>query len=1426
MLYAASGSQEQIITMSVPIPPNETARLQALQQHQILDTAPEVAFERLTQLAARILNVPMAGVSLLDAKREWFKSSVGWAIRQTARDQAFCAHTILMDEVMVVPDATQDPRFVDNPLVTGPPHIRFYAGAPLKTPDGYNLGTLSILDVRPRQLNASEIATLTDLAAIVMDELELRSAAHTTRAQRRAGEEHLRQAEEKYRGIFEHATEGIFQTSLEGRYLSANPALARIYGYDSPTELMAHITAVGQQLYVVPERRDEFMRLMHERDRVSGFESEIRCKSGATVWISENARAVRDAQGDLLFYEGSVADITDRKRAEVALERARDHLQAVLDAVAGGVSWIKSDLTYLGVNQHLAALYGLMPADFVGQPLGVLGSSSEFNLLAREFFAGAAKTVAREIHMEVGHPGGPHAPCVYLVVAQKYDADEAAVFVGLDITARQQSEVALQQARAELEARVEERTAQLAQANTALRYEVEEHQQAALALRESEARFRSLVENAADAFFVLDGRGHIVDANQLACARLSYTREEMLQLSVYDLDNSMTPERFGQRWQEIAANGLNTLETEHRRQDGTTFSVEVRSSRFESGGIYLMLSLARDITRRKQAEAALQRAAQENSQLAAAINNLAAGVLITDPRLPDNPTIFANPGFTAITGYQPAEIIGRNCRFLQGPDTNPLAVQQIREAIEQQRLLTITLLNYRKDGTPFWNEFTINPVYDEAGELTNFVGIQTDVTERVQAAEALRSQNRLALFAAEVGTILTEGAPLQVTLQRCAQSMAQHLDAAFARIWTLDAAEHSLHLQASVGLYTHLDGPHSRVPVGQFKIGLIAAERQPHVTNAVLEDPRVGDQEWARREGLVAFAGYPLLAQDQVVGVMALFARQPLNDATLQVIATAANGLALAIQRHQAEVALRASEARLRALVQSLDDIVFELDDQGTYINVWAGEEGLLVRPRAEYVGRRITDVLGEATGRPFIAAFQRVISTGETETIDYALQYQGSLRWFAAHIRPIHLADGSCRTVCMLSRDVTQHKQAALALQQAKDEAERANRAKSEFLSRMSHELRTPLNAILGFGQLFELDEMSVDDRENIEQILRAGQHLLGLINEVLDVARIESGQLTLSLEPINVAAIVEEVLGLIQPLATQRHIRISKMIASPHFYVMADQLRLKQILLNLLSNAIKYNHDGGQAAVACVEVQAAPGDAPEQGGRLRLEVSDTGPGIAAEDITKLFRAFERLGADRDGIEGTGIGLALSQRLAQLMGAEIGVRSVRHEGSTFWIEFQRAADPQGISNQLEEVATPAARSVAPAVSATTPPGRTVLYIEDNLANLKLVERVLAVRSSIQLLSAMQGQVGIDLARQHRPDLILLDLHLPDMDGDEVLPRLLEYPETKGIPVVMLSADATPGQAQRLLNAGARAYLTKPLDIQRFMTTLDDIFQA
>jgi len=510
-------------------------------------------------------------------------------------------------------------------------------------------------------------------------------------------------------------------------------------------------------------------------------------------------------------------------------------------------------------------------------------------------------------------------------------------------------------------------------------------------------------------------------------------------------------------------------------------------------------------------------------------------------------------------------------------------------------------------------------------------------------------------------------------------------------------------------------------------------------------------------------------------------------------------------ERKRAEVALAQRNRLLDTIVRASPDIVTVLDAAGTVTEISQASATILgFEPDPGDLDRLL-----HPDDLPAIYRGYSELLARRTDHLDIryrVLRADGEWVTLDTRAEAVVGEDGRVTGAVAVSRDVTTDLELEDQLRAAVTVAEQASSTKSDFLSRMSHELRTPLNSVLGFAQLLEMDELPVDQGEAVGHILRAGRHLLDLIDEVLDIARIESGRLNLSVERVSLAEVVRDAVDLTRPLAEHNGVSVSTSLddlpAGGH--VVADRQRLLQVMLNLLSNAVKYNRPGGTVVVAA---DAAPDD------RVCIAVVDSGRGIRPEDLHRLFEPFDRLGAEKTGVQGTGVGLTLSKHLVERMGGRLTVRSEPGAGSVFSVELAAVEAPDAF----------AAASEAPSVARVAPGILRVLHVEDNLANLELVEQILARRRGVELRAAMYGGLGLELAREHRPDLILLDLHLPDMLGTEVFDRLQADPATAGIPVVVVSADATPNQIERLRAAGVAAYLTKPIDVRELLDVVETV---
>ncbi|MES2307675.1 MAG: PAS domain S-box protein [Verrucomicrobiota bacterium] len=515
---------------------------------------------------------------------------------------------------------------------------------------------------------------------------------------------------------------------------------------------------------------------------------------------------------------------------------------------------------------------------------------------------------------------------------------------------------------------------------------------------------------------------------------------------------------------------------------------------------------------------------------------------------------------------------------------------------------------------------------------------------------------------------------------------------------------------------------------------------------------------------------------------------------------------------------LRDQQFYTRSLIESNIDALMTTDPAGIITDVNKQMEALTDCTRDELIGAPFKNYFTDPDRAE--AGIKRVLS--EKKVTDYELTVcarDGEKTEVSYNATTFYDRDRKLQGVFAAARDVTERKRFEWALQEtnsklvsAKLAAEKANLAKTDFLSGMSHELRSPLNAILGFAQLMESADPSPSpsQKESIAQILQAGWYLLKLINEILDLAGIESGMVTMSMEAVSLGEIMSECQAMMEPQAKQRNIRMTFPEFEVPLYVNADRTRLKQIVINLLSNAIKYNKKNGTVVVECIV------KSPE---RIRFCVRDTGKGLSSEKLAQLFQPFNRLGQEGGGVAGTGIGLVVSQRLAELMEGIIDVESEVGTGSVFCCELNSAEAPQVIAQPGETESS----TRSPLLIGATK--NTLLYIEDNPANMKLIEQLLGRYPDMHLITAINGPLGIELARSTLPAVILMDINLSGMSGTEALAILQEDPLTMHIPVVALSANAMPRDIARGMDAGFFRYLTKPIKVKEFINTLHDALE-
>jgi len=706
------------------------------------------------------------------------------------------------------------------------------------------------------------------------------------------------------------------------------------------------------------------------------------------------------------------------------------------------------------------------------------------------------------------------------------------------------------------------------------------------------------------------------------------------------------------------------------------------------------------------------------------------------------------------------------------------------------------LTYFRKDGSRFPAVVSVTALRDEQDAIIGYLLIGTDNTARKQAEEALLKAGALqsAIFnSANFSSIATDAKGVIQIFNVGAERMLGYTAAeVMNKITPADISDPQEVIARAKALSVELSTP---ITPG-FEALVFKASRG-------IED--IYELTYFRKDGsrFPAIVSVTALrdAQDTIIGYLLIGTD---NTARKQVEA----------EQKKLDQRLRDQQFYTRSLIESNIDALMTTDPSGIISDVNKQMEALTGCTRDELIGAPFKNYFTDPERAE--AGIKLVLS--EKKVTDYELTAcarDGKETVVSYNATTFYDRDRTLQGVFAAARDVTERKRLDQALQEtnvelasAKFVAEKANLAKSDFLSSMSHELRSPLNAILGFAQLIESGSPSptISQKRSVDQIIHAGWYLLELINEILDLALIESGKLSLSLESISLTEVMHECHAMVEPQAQKRGISVAFPQFDIPYFVNADRTRVKQILINLLSNAIKYNRVDGTVVVECIV--STPG-------RIRICVEDTGEGLTPDKLAQLFQPFNRLGQETNAGEGTGIGLVVSKRLIELMSGVIGVESTVGEGSVFWIEMNLTTEPQPAAVAAEPLAVAQAQIEADLQL------RTLLYVEDNPANLMLVEDLIARRPDIRLLSARDGNRGVEIARASRPDVILMDINLPGISGIKALRILAEDPTTAHIPVIALSANAMPHDIEKGLEAGFFRYLTKPIRVNEFMETLD-----
>ncbi|HUX91027.1 MAG TPA: PAS domain S-box protein [Gallionellaceae bacterium] len=767
-----------------------------------------------------------------------------------------------------------------------------------------------------------------------------------------------------------------------------------------------------------------------------------------------------------------------------------------------------------------------------------------------------------------------------------------------------------------------------------------------------------------------------------------------------------------------------------------------------------------------------------------------------------------NVGAERMLGYKATDVLNKN---------TPADISDPRELIAHAKALSIELetpiapgfealvfkasrgiediyeLTYiRKDGSRLAAIVSVTALRDAQNAIIGYLLIGTDNTARKQAEEALLKAGALqkAIFdSANFSSIATD-----------AKGVIQIFNVGAERMLGYTAAEVMNKITPA-----NISDPREVIARAKALSAELGTPITPGFEALVFKASRgiedIYELTYIRKDGsrFPAVVSVTALrdAQNEIIGYLLIGTD---NTARKQVEA----------EQKLLDQRLRDQQFYTRSLIESNIDAIMTTDPSGIITDVNKQMEALTGCTRDELIGAPFKNYFTDPERAE--ASIKLVLS--EKKVINYELTARardGTETVVSFNASTFYDRDRKLQGVFAAARDVTERKRLDHELEHAKSVAEKASLAKSDFLSSMSHELRTPLNAILGFAQLLEAGSPppTAAQTQRLQQIIKAGWYLLELINQILDLAVIESGKLSLSREPVSLAEVMLECQAMIDPQAQQREIKLTFLPVDPTWFANADRTRVKQALINLLSNAIKYNREHGTVEVKCTASTTE---------RIRISIKDSGAGLPQEHLAQLFQPFNRLGQESGTEEGTGIGLVVTKQLVELMGGNIGVESTVGVGSTFWIELIRDVPQLVAENTLPAEPAPQAQTN----TRTTPALHTLLYVEDNPANLMLVEQIISDHQHINMLSAKDGNIGIALARAHLPDVILMDINLPGISGFEALKILRSDPATAHIPVLAISANAMPRNIEKGLEAGFFRYLTKPIKVNEFMTALDD----
>ena len=1259
------------------------------------------------------------------------------------------------------------------------------------------------------QLSDADIIKLIHEIEVYQIELELQNEDLIN------GREQIKAAVDRYTELYDFAPTGYFTLSEEGKILELNLSGARMLGKERRKLINSHF-AFFISLDTRPSFNDFFLRV-----NTSGVKEtcEVRLNTRNDEPVYVHIEGILSENGKVCHV--TVVDISETKLAVKSLELLNRQKNLILQAAGEGILGIDINGIQTFVNPMASEILGYTAEELLGK-----NSHMVFHHHYQDGALYPAEKCPIYATMQTGSSNrgeeyfwrkdGTGFPIEYSSLPIIEDGRiTGAVITFRDITERKNAEQNLLQ---------------------------------------SEERYKSLFQDNYSVMLLIDPEsGDIKDANPSACQYYGWSHAEICSRNISDI-NTMTQAEVDSALKHAKTEKIRQFEFKHHKASGEVRDVEVYSGPISFGDTKLLYSIIHDITERKQAEESIK----ESRQKLAFANNQ----LIMAQYVGHTGSWFYDLKTQKLTGTEEAYHL-----FGLDKDQEDFDIESIEACIPEKERVHQALIDLIQNGIPYDVEYVVHPadgssprtVISKAileknpdGNSLALIGVIQDITERKQSEQILNARLRLTEF--------SQSHTRNELQQKLLDELELLTDSRIGFFHSIDSDQNSLTLQSwSTNTLQNMckaDARGQHYPIDKAGVWVDCFhQRKAVIHNDYMNLPG--------RHGLpdghapvIREMAVPVFRNDLIVAIVGL-GNKPgeyvEND--IEVVSLLADMAWDITERKGAEEALVESEAKLNHAQEiarmgnwELDLVTNNVTWSKNYFRI------LGMQPDARKLSKDdFMKIVHPGDIHLIDEIFREINKNRKPESVDIRLTMpDGSIKWVQNTIVPRYDRDNLVslsgvnidisekklaemqvlelnaglerkikeRTAQLaeanehLKLEIEERQQSEEKIKEARNEAEQANLAKSEFLSRMSHELRTPMNSILGFAQLMQMQELGNAQKKGVSHILTSGKHLLHLINEILDISRIEAGRIVLSMEPVQLYALIMETIDVVHPEAAKRNLNMD-LEPSPanQFFVKADPQRLKQVLLNLVNNAIKYNREEGW-----VIIKTEQGPTHSDGTvSVRISITDTGIGISVEDIPKLSQPFERIGAAKSEIEGTGLGLTVVKKLMEAMGGTFGVDSTLGEGSTFWIELPMASQPV-LRNEWSA-------DISKQKESNTGQSGTILYIEDNISNSELVQEILQNhRPEIRVITSPSGKLALEEAAGLIPDLILLDLDLPDMNGSEVFDALKAGADTCAIPVVIISADAMPQQIEKLMLAGARDYLTKPLNITEFLTMIDEWF--